>query len=91
MLYPKFTSAIYENNKKYTKNRLYRESKAQVQSFKKQSFCVDIYCNFDGACEMSIINILFRHATKNFEINVSINVNKLKLENATTKMELVQN
>jgi len=40
---------------------------------------------------MNIINILFRHATKNFEINVSINVNKLRLENATTKWELIQN
>ncbi|MHA7647317.1 hypothetical protein [Nitrosopumilus sp. S4] len=40
---------------------------------------------------MSIVNIFFRHATKNFEINVSINVNKLRLENATTKWEMVQN
>ena len=45
-------------------------------------------CNFGGICKMNICKILFRHTTKNFEINVSINVNKLRVENATTKWEL---
>ena len=38
---------------------------------------------------MNVYNILFRHATKNFEISVSINVSKLKLEDATTKWEAI--
>lgn len=38
---------------------------------------------------MSFYSILFRHATKSFEISVSINVSKLKLEDATTKWESI--
>ena len=38
---------------------------------------------------MSFYSILFRHATKNFEISVSVNVSKLKLEDTTTKWEAI--
>ncbi|WP_263970042.1 hypothetical protein [Nitrosopumilus zosterae] len=40
---------------------------------------------------MSIFNILFKHTAKNYEINVSINVNRLRLENATSRLEVIQN
>ena len=74
-----------------TKSRVHRKPNFKIQGFKKQSFCFDSNCNFDGVYKMNIFNILFTHATKNYEVNVSINVNKLRLENTTAKLELIQN
>jgi len=40
---------------------------------------------------MNAFNIVLRHATKKYEINVSIKVNKLQLENQATKWEAIKN
>ena len=74
-----------------TKSRFHGKPNPQIQGFKKQGFCFDSYCNFDGVCKMNAFNIMLRHATKKYEINVSIKVNKLQLENTTANWEAIQN
>ena len=81
----------YENNKLHTKNKFCRKSNFKIQSVKKQGFCFYSNLNFDGVCKMNMYNILFRHATKNFEISISVSISKFKLENTITKLEIAKN
>ncbi len=72
----------------FLKTQILRFKSSSSSCSKTRSLRV-VNCNSNDVCKMNVFSRIFKHTAKNFETGVSVNANKLRVENAASGWEAI--